>query len=308
VTTKIIARVMLTVGFLAASIAYSSWTVQRTILDPSATRVAAKALLDTPAVKTMLAKELRTSLLPALGPKTDPLKLSAAIDAAVVDPKFVAAYQDAIVSIQKSVFSEGTRRVNLDSRAVTNAITKALTRIDPTVAHRMQKVRTVDVPVGSASLPHVGGATSKVALVGSLALALAVALVSGALLLAHDRKMFRRASRRLAFLAIGPALAFAVLPRVLVSLHQPALEAGSAMLEAFGHRVLFSAAILAVAGISGWLMTFVIPKHLAFSDDEDSGRSPSGRRTAPDPRVATRPPAAPVAPVPPKPVREGLYL
>jgi hypothetical protein len=305
VTVKIIARVLLTLGFLAASIAYSSWTVQRTILDPSATRIAAQSLLDTPAVKAMLAKEIRTSLLPALGPKTDPKKLSAAIDAAVVDPTFVGAYQDAIVSIQKSVFSEGNSRVTLDSRAVTRAITKALTQIDPSVARRMKNVHAINVPVGSTSLPHVRGAESKVALTGRIALALACLMVGGALLLVHDRKMLRRASRRLAFLAIGPTLAFAVLPRLLDSLHNPSLEVGAAMLEAFGHRVLVSAAILAVAGISGWLMTFVIPERGMLGDDEDGDRRPSGRMPAPDVRVPSRRPVPPVAL---RPVREGLYL
>ena len=303
--TKIFARVLLTLGFLAASIAYSSWTVQRTILDPSATRVAAKALLETPAVQTTLSKEIRTSLAPALGPKTDPKKLAAAIDAAVVDPKFVAAYQDAIVSIQKSVFADGNSRVTLDSQAVTSAITRAIARVDPNLATRMQRVKAVKVPVGSTSLPHVDGAHSKAAIVERIALALALALIGGALLLAHDRKMFRRASRRLAFLAIGPTLAFAVLPRVLGALHKPQLDIGAAMLGAFGHRVLFSAVILAVAGISGWLITFAIPKHLAAADADASEASAARRAAPPDLRAASR---LPVAPVPTKPVREGLYL
>jgi hypothetical protein len=303
VTAKIVARVMLTLGFLAASVSYSSWTAQRTILDPSATRVAAQALLETPAVKTMLAKEIRTGLQPALDPKTDTKKLTAAIEAAVGDPKFVAAYQDAIVSIQKSVFDDGNSRVTLDSNAVTGAITRALAQVDPKVAREMQKVRAVNVPVGSSSLPHIGGAENKIALVGRIALAVAFALVGGALLLVHDRKMFRRASRRLAFLALGPTIAFAVTPRILDSIHKPSLQVASAMLEAFGHRVLFSAVILGVAGVSIFLMTFVIPKRATQPAAEPAAASPLG---PPDLRIPSRPPGAAV----PVPVAtpEGMYL
>ena len=62
VAPKIVARVLLTLGFLAASVAYSSWTAERTILDPAATRGATHALLATPAVHDMLAREIRTAL------------------------------------------------------------------------------------------------------------------------------------------------------------------------------------------------------------------------------------------------------
>ena len=82
-TSKIIARVMLTIGFLAASISYSAWTAQRTILDPTATRGASHALLETPAVQTMLAREIRSALQPALGKGAQTPKFTAAIDAAV---------------------------------------------------------------------------------------------------------------------------------------------------------------------------------------------------------------------------------
>jgi hypothetical protein len=159
----------------------------------------------------------------------------------------------------------------------------------------------VSVPVGSSSLPHVDGARRKIALVGYVALAVALALIAGALVLVHDRKMFRRASRRLAFLAIGPTLAFAVLPRVFDSMHRPSLEVGAAMLEAFGHRVLFSAVIFAVAGVSIWLITFAIPKR---AGDDPAAAPPvaADPSRAPDVRIPSR------APGTPRPVREGLYL
>jgi len=147
-------------------------------------------------------------------------------------------------------------------------------------------------------------APDKVSVVGRVALAIAIALIGGALLLVHDRKMFRRASRRLAFLAIGPTLAFALLPRVLDSMHKPSLEVGATMLEAFGHRVLFSAALLAIAGASIGLATFLIPRR-AGDDQTDTSLRAAGS-TPPDVRVPSRAPGQ--LPVAALPVREGLYL
>jgi len=230
VTVKIIARVMLSLGFLAASVGYSSWIAQQTILDPSATHAAARALLATPTVKSMLAKEIRKGLGPALGNEANTPQLTTALDAAVADPKFAAAYEDAIVSIQKAVFSDGNSRVTLDSAAVTKAISEAVASVDPKAAARMKKVRAVNVPVGSSSLPHVSDARARVAFVERIALSIALLLIGGALLLAHDRKMFRRAGVRLALLALGPVFAFVALPRLLVSAGTGPLAVAGAML------------------------------------------------------------------------------
>src|SRR3954451_23753077 len=65
-SAKVIARVLLTLGFLAASIGYSSWTAERTFFDPAATQGSTHALLATPAVQTMLTRELHTALAPVL--------------------------------------------------------------------------------------------------------------------------------------------------------------------------------------------------------------------------------------------------
>src|ERR1700730_5313862 len=123
-SAKVIARVLLTLGFLAASLGYSSWTAQRTFFDPAATKGATQALLATPAVKTMLTRELHTALAPLLaqmkatapqrvGPKRRAanaraakdaeVKLNAAIDAAVSNPKFIGAFEDAIMSVHEGL-------------------------------------------------------------------------------------------------------------------------------------------------------------------------------------------------------------
>jgi hypothetical protein len=250
----------MTIGFLAASVAYSSWTAERTIFDPAATRRATNALLSTPTVHDLLAREIRTALRSNLGPKVDNVKLTAAIDRAVDDPKFVRAFEDAIANVNEAILSDGHGRVTLDPSAVTNSINDAVARVYPQIAPQVRKTKVVSVPIGNASLPHLGHARQSVREVGDIALALAILLIGGALALAPERKTFRRAGRRVAFLAIGPVLIFAVAPRLLQSSHTSALAVSAAILRAYGHRVLLSAAILAVVGTGAWIVAVAVPK------------------------------------------------
>src|SRR5579863_9225014 len=112
---------LMTIGFLAASVAYSSWTAERTIFDPQATRGATSALLSTATVHDLLAREIRTALQPGLGPDVNPAQLTAAINTAVADPKFIGAFENAIVDVNEAVVSDGPGRVTLDTNAVTTS-------------------------------------------------------------------------------------------------------------------------------------------------------------------------------------------
>ena len=283
-SAKVIARVLLTLGFLAASLGYSSWTAQRTFFDPAATKGATHALLATPAVKTMLTRELHTAprgfvaqvkacvkdratrpvgpkrrALNARAAKDAEVKLNAAIDAAVSDPKFIGAFEDAIMSLHEGVLSGDPGQVTLDSKAVTAALNQAIARIDPKLAPKTKNLKPVSVPIGGSELPHIGDVRHNARVIGNGAIAIALLLIGGALLLAHDRKMFRRTGRRIAFLALPPALVFLVVPRLLASSHNSGLTVSAAVLRVYGHRVLFSAAVLAAVGVSTWLIAMAIP-------------------------------------------------
>ena len=258
----------MTIGFIAASVAYGSWTAERTIFDPAATRGATHALLATPTVHDLLAKEIRTALRSSLGSSVDNTKLTKAIDRAVEDPKFVGAFEDAIANVNEAILSDGHGRVTLDPSAVTSSINEAVARVYPQIAPQVRKTKVVSVPIGNASLPHLGNAKKNVREVGNIALAIAILLIGGALALSPDRKTFRRAGRRIAFLAIGPVLIFAVAPKLLESSHAAALTVSAAMLRAYAHRVLFSAALLAVVGGTTWIVAVTMPKREAETPPE----------------------------------------
>ena len=134
-------------------------------------------------------------------------------------------------------------------------------RVDPAIALKVRKLKPVRVPLGATGMPHVGTSRGRVRLIGNTAIAIAFLLIGGALLLARDRKTVRRTGRRIAFLAIPPVLVFLLLPRLLASSHNSGLAVGAAILGAYGHRIMLSATLLAIAGISVWLIAIALPGH-----------------------------------------------
>jgi hypothetical protein len=314
-TTKAIPRVLLTLGFVAASLGYSSWTAQRTFLDPAATKRATHALLATPAVQTMLTRELHRAIAPALaqinaagpttgapnraGPKRRALnaraandaeaKLNQAIDAAVRDPKFVGAFEDAIMTVHEGVLSGDPGQVTLDSKAVTAVLDQAIARIDPSLAPKTKHLKPVSVPIGGSGLPHIGDIRHNARVIGDSTIAIAFLLIGGALLLVHDRKMFRRTGRRIAFLALPPALVFLLVPRLLASSHNSGFAVSAAILRVYGNRVMFSAAVIAALGVGVWLTALVWPSR---REAEPDAPPPSAEHAAPlpDPRMPSSEP------------------
>ena len=187
VTSKIIARVILTLGFLAAR----SPTARGPRSGRSSTRRRPAARRTRSSRRrpsqTMFAEAdpRRRSSRCSAGRCNGP-KLNAAIDRAVADPKFVAAFEDAIVSIHKRCALR--RRPDRagdprHARGHDGDPRRALARIDPKIAKKARRCNRSKIPIGGKDLPHVGDAIGKVRRVGNTALAIAILLVGGALLL-----------------------------------------------------------------------------------------------------------------------------
>jgi hypothetical protein len=281
VAPRIVTRTLLTIGFVAASVAYGSWTAERTMFDPAATRGATTALLSTATVHDLLAREIRTALQPGLRPDVNRAKLNAAINAAVSDPRFIGAFEDAIVKVDTAVVSGGDGRVTLDTDAVTTSVNDAVARTYPKLAPQVKKTKVLSVPIGAADVPHLGNTKRTVREVGDLALVIAILLIGGAVALAPERATFRRAGKRLAFLAVAPVAVFAVGPRVLAASHNGALSVSAAILQAYGHRVLFSAVLLGAVGVTIWIAAIAIPKRRGCPDGPVPRPRPAHvRRTA----------------------------
>ena len=90
------------------------------VLDPNATRAAAHALLETPAVRHRLAADLTKELERQLPAAAKDAHVSAAAAAAVRDPRVSAAFADTVAHIRQAILSDGsgTRTFTVDGTAL----------------------------------------------------------------------------------------------------------------------------------------------------------------------------------------------
>jgi hypothetical protein len=256
------ARLILLVGFLAAWIGYDAWLFSHVVLDPDATRSAAHALVETPAVRHRLAdnltKELEQQVPSAAG---DP-HVRAAVTAAVRDPRVATAFADTVSSIRAAVLSDvhGPATFTVDGRALTSALHDALAPADPRLAAQIERVPPLEVQLESKHLTHVTDPRTSLDVVAFLATMAALLLITASLLLDHERRSIARVGRRTASLAVTPILVFAVLPRVLSRSSSDAPEIASALLRVYGNRALPSAIALAIVGLAIVAGTVVWPR------------------------------------------------
>ena len=228
-------------------------------------------------------------------------------NAAVADPRFAAAFERprSRASTTRSSPTLRPARTAADaSRSTPHAVTAALRTASHTTIHARAQDQhgrqPIELPIGNDQLPHIGAATRDVGRIGLAAAAIAVALVGGALLLAHDRKTIGRIGRRVALLAIEPALVFALLPRLLDARHGNAEAVVAAILRAYGRPVMWSAFASVVAGVSTWLISLALPLlGRPAPDPVESRTAPPRPRTPVDRRRTGEPPA---------PLPEKLYL
>ncbi len=187
------ARALLVVGFFAVWIGYDAWMVSHVVLDPGATRAAAHALLEAPAVRSGLADTITAEIERRLPAASNDPRVGPAVAQAMRDPRVEAAFADTIARIHEAVLSDaGATSFTIDGTALTNALYDEIAPTDPQLAAEIRKAPPLDVSIGSSSLPHVHDARPTVNVVFVLATLAALLLVTASLLLRHDRRSIAR--------------------------------------------------------------------------------------------------------------------
>jgi hypothetical protein len=246
------ARALLVVGFLAALIGYDAWLFSHVVLDPDATRAAARALIDTPAVRHRLADHLTEELERKLSAAARDPHVAAAAAIAVHDPRVSAAFADTVADIRSAILSDGNgpETFTVDGRALTAALHDALAPVDPQLAAQVDRAAPLDVRLQSKDLPHMKDPQSSLGVVATLGITAALLFITASLLLDHSRRSIARAGRRTAYLATTPLLVFVVLPRVIGISSSDASQIASTLLRVYGNRALPSALALVVVGLA----------------------------------------------------------
>lgn len=288
------ARVCLAAGFLAATIAYGAWTASRTALDPDATGDVAEALLESPVIRDNLAEDLRSQVAQATASDTLDPDTAAAIDGVLSDPRMVDAFGAAIASMQSALLDGRKGEVTLDVTEVTASVRDALATVDPALAARVGEAQPIELDLGDNSLPAISRADDRARQILVVSTVLALALIAiGVAIHPSQRDALARTGRRVALLAVGPVVAFVVLPWLLGLSANDGAEIASSVLDVYAGRVLPSAAVLAIAGVALWIGARTWPR---------------ARREA-APVAGTRPgPPNPYATTSERPAQRKMYL
>jgi hypothetical protein len=304
VTQKSGARILLVLGFLAAFVGYDAWIVSHAIFDPGATRAAAHALLEAPAVRQGLADQITTELYRQLPNAEQDPRARAAVAAALHDPRVANAFADTIAQIHAAVLSgaptrTGEQTFTIDGHALSDALHDALAPHDPQLAAQVRTVPPLAVHIKANDMPRLHDPRSTADVVTVLAVMAAFLLITASLILQHDRRTIGRVGRRTAFLAFTPLIVFFALPGVLGHASGDAAQIASALLRVYGDRVLPSAIALIVIGLTIAISALVWPRH-PLRDAHDAARRPP-------PYTGPEPPRPRVAPDQPS-ITEKMYL
>ena len=305
--SKILARVLLALGFLAAWVGYTTWYGFRLAFDPSATRNAAHAILAAPSVQRSLSDTISEQVDRELTSKGASPKVAAAVDAALRDPRVTTAFADAIAQIHQAMLLDSSGKVTLDARALTTAVHDALAEHDPQLAAQLDQHAPIKVELGGKDLPHLGSAHDTMHQASAIAILCALVFLGLSLLLCHERKAFARVGRRVAYLAIGPLLWFEVLPVVLGHVDGDAPQVAGAVLRTYRARVVPSAIALVVLGVGIVVASMVGPRllHTVVTAAEPTGEPAAGDAVAP--RALGPTPLRPAPPSEPV-ITEKMYL
>ncbi len=254
------ARILLAVAGIAAMVSYASWIALRTAFDANATERAGRTVIATEVVQRNLGNEITDRVDRELGTHSADVEVRAAVAQAMHDPRVVDAFAVALHDVHAQLLADSTGEVTIDTRAVTTAVRDALARHDPQAAEEFAAAAPISVHVGGDRLPHLRHAHDTARAVMWLGAIAALAFGGASLLLAHDRKAVARAGRRIAYLAIGPLVAFVALPAVLRLAHGEVPEVLGALLRTYCGRVVPSALVIVVIGIGVAVGAYVLPR------------------------------------------------
>ena len=218
---RTVARFLITLALLAASVAWLGWLFLHTAGDPTRSDRIAHAILDNPAARHEVAVDIADALagatnkvltahhLPAVADGADPA-LQSAVDASLADPRIAANLVDAISAEHAEALGETPAHPPaIDTALLVTAVRAHLLPVEPALARAIPAVGPAAIKLPTAHIPFARQVrTAAKRWVGILALG-AVAGLLAALLLGDRAQVLRRAG----WWAIGAGLSWAIVPR-----------------------------------------------------------------------------------------------
>jgi len=259
--SAILSRVLTALALLAASVAWAGFVFLRTVGDPQRSSRVARAVLDDPAARAEVARQLSGAVVGAVEaaglPAGDP-RLAGMLDAMLTDKRLTDALLEVVSSAHATALGETpTRPTRLDSGVVTLVLRDQLAALDPRLAAAVPEIATDPIELPTVEVPGIGSARSVLAdAVGPLAI---VALVGAGAAFALGGRA--RVLRRVGVWAVGAGLLWVVVPRLAVWAAERWLidlaATARAVVEATSAGVTSAATGLVVLGVGCWWGGFV---------------------------------------------------
>jgi hypothetical protein len=256
------ASVLVTLGLLAASLAWWSFAARSTILDSGRSAKIADVLIGQPVIRDAVATGLGTALRQALpaGAPVSANEIDAVAHKALDDPRALQALRTAIVdSHQRLVGARGLGGVprnddggpvHLDVSPIAAAGRDALLAARPDLTRALPAAPPLSVDLPTQHLPKLGWLSGRARELTGLAGLLAVTLLALGLLAAPDRpRVLSRAGRWALRAGLGWAAFGWALPYAMTRINEPRLAALGALGVAAVGPMIAPAVTLVGAGV-----------------------------------------------------------
>jgi hypothetical protein len=288
------ARLLLAIGAISASVSFWAFSAQRTILDPTATRDLATALIDTGAVTDSLSQQIADQLeraLPAdVAGQLPARDIERIANAVVEDPRVAAAFSATIESAHEQLL-RGDRGGDLaiDSGAINRALRDTVSEFDPALGARISEADPIGLTIDGGNLPSlqpVERGVDTALLAGAVIAIMAFGL--GVAIHPEPWRAVAIVGRRLSAIALMPIALYLVVPGVLRSIGSDRTDTLTPFATAYGARILPAAIALTVGGVALWVGGFVGQR---TASNGGGGRAPGRPVTdaARDRRATNRP-------------------
>jgi hypothetical protein len=255
------ASILVTIGLVAASVAWWAFAARYTVLDAGRSERIADTLIEQPVIQDAVAEGLASALHQALPPGSpiSPDEIDAVAHRALEDPRAMAALKTAVLSSHQRLVGRYDGPVTVDVSPIADAGRDALLAARPDLAESFAAAPSLSVDLPTRHLPKLGWLPERTRELFGLAALVAVTLLALGMLTASDRpKVLSRGGRWALRAGVFWALFGWGLPYLMTKLGEPRLAAlGAIAVAAVGPMIapavfLFCAGIGALLGARAW--------------------------------------------------------
>jgi hypothetical protein len=248
--------VLLTLGLVAASVAWWAFAARTTVLDSERSERIADTLVEQPVIQDAVAEGLGTALTQALPPGT-PIssdEISAVAHRALADPRAMAAVRTAVLNSHQRLVGNYDGPVTLDVSPIAVAGRDALVAARPDLADAIPEAPPLSMDLPTKHLPKLGWLPERTRELAGLAGLLAITLLALGMLAASDRPgVLSRAGKWSLRAGVFWAIFGWVLPYAMTKVGEPRLAALGALGVSAVGPMIAPAVLLVCTGIGAML-------------------------------------------------------